>query len=153
MNVQSPLYRAPQWVVGASSQGPRWRRGANWPHSVLSGRAMRWRGATDRGSVRTLRPWLDESTEGPTSSGRRTDGAGEPLPRRQPGERRRQVQDDPTGRALDPHGELEQPLAQRRDLGVGTGSARGPAPQLLEQHVRRQREQDPELVGEKLLAT
>ena len=71
----------------------------------------------------------------------------------EPGERRRQVQDDPPHRALDPHRELQQPLAQRGDLRVGTGGARGPAPQLLEQHVRRQGQQHAELVGQEPLAT
>ena len=49
-------------------------------------------------------------------------------------------------RAFHPHGELEQPLAQRGDLRIGTRRARRPAPQFLEQHVRGQREQDAKLV-------
>src|SRR6266851_10452915 len=107
MNVQAPLRRAPQWLVGASSWGPTCSRDANWSDSSLSGRETRWTVTADGASARTLLSWLDESTKGPLSSGRRADGAGDPLPRRQPGERCGQVQDDPTGRALDPHGELE----------------------------------------------
>jgi hypothetical protein len=61
--------------------------------------------------------------------------------------------DDPPHRALDPHRELQQPLAQRGDLRVGTGGARGPAPQVLEQHVRRQGQQHAKLVGQEPLAT
>jgi hypothetical protein len=51
-------------------------------------------------------------------------GARGVLPRRQPRKRLRQMQDNPPGRAFDPDRELEQALAQRRDLGTGT---RGPA--------------------------
>src|SRR6266849_10529560 len=153
MKVQSSLHGAPQWVVGASSWGPRGRLDANWPDSPLSDSEMRWTVTADGASARTLLAWLDESSQGSASSGRCADGAGKSLPRRQPGECRRQVQDDPTDRALDPHGELEQPLAQRRDLRRGTAGARRSAPQLLEEHVRRQREQDAKLVGEELLAT
>src|SRR5712691_3313971 len=54
----------------------------------------------------------------PTASGRRADRAGEVLPGRAPGKGRRQVQHDAAHRALDPDGELEQPLAQRSDLRV-----------------------------------
>src|SRR6266446_9361006 len=100
MNVQSPLHRAPQWLVGASSWGPTCSRDANWPDSPLSGRETRWTVTADGASARTLLAWLDESTQG-SSSGRCADGAGKSLPRRQPGERCGQVQDDPTGRALD----------------------------------------------------
>src|SRR6059036_798764 len=107
----------------------------------------------DRTSTTTLRPWWAGGAWGPTRSGRGADGAGNTPPRREPGEARRQVQDDATDRALHPHGELEQPLAQRRDLGIGAGGARCPAPQFLEQDVRRQREQDSELVGQEALAT
>src|SRR6266852_9369260 len=153
MNVQSPLRRAPQWAVGASSWGPTCRQCGHWLRSWRGGRATCSTRTADGPWTRTLRPWWHGSAWGPTRLERRADCAGEPLPCRQPGERRRQVQDDPTGRALDPHGELEQPLAQRRDLRLGTGGARGPAAQLLEQHVRRQREQDAKLVGEKLRAT
>src|SRR5512136_2092838 len=140
MKVQSPLHGAPQWVVGASSWGPRCRRGDKWPESVLRGTATRWTGAADGASPRTLRPRLDEGAKGTMSSGRRADGAGDPSPRREPRAGRRHVQDDPPDRALDPHGELEQALAQRGDLRVGTGGARRPAPQFLEQDVRGERE-------------
>src|SRR5258706_11099507 len=146
MKVQSPLHGAPLWVVGVSSGAPRCRLGDKWPDSVLRGRATRWTGTADGPSRRTLRPWLDEGTKGPTSSGRRAEGARDASPGREPRERGRHVQDDPPDRALDPHGELEQPLAQGGDLRIGTRRARRPAPQFLEQDVRRQREQDPELV-------
>src|SRR2546425_1029389 len=74
-------------------------------------------------------------------------------PRRQPREGHGQVQYDSSHRAFDPYGELEQALAQGRDLGLGAGGAgRAPA-QLLEQDVRREREQDPDLVGQKARAT
>src|ERR1700692_4397907 len=120
MNVQSPLHGAPQWVGGASSWGPTCRRGDNWSHAVLGGSATRWTGTVDEVSMRTLRPWGDDSTTGPLSSGRRADSAGDPPPRREPRAGGRQVQDDSTDRALDPYGELEQPLAQRGDLRIGT---------------------------------
>ncbi len=42
--------------------------------------------------------------------------ARELAPRPEPREARRQVQDDAAHRALHPHGELDQPLAQRGDL-------------------------------------
>jgi hypothetical protein len=80
-------------------------------------------------------PWVGPEWAEPTRSGRGAHRAGDPPPHRQPGERRRQVQDDPLNRALDPHGELEQPFAQRRDLGIGHSGSRGPAPQFLEQDV------------------
>jgi hypothetical protein len=63
----------------------------------------------------------------------RADGAGELPPRRQPREVHRQVQHDPAHRAFDPHRELEQALAQRRDLGVGAGRAGRAPTQFLEQ--------------------
>src|SRR6266851_6002592 len=82
---------------------------------------------------------------------RSADGAGELPPRGQPRECQRQVQDDPPRRALDPHSELDQSLPQRGDLSVGGRG--GPTAQLLKEDVRRQREQDAELVGPELRAT
>src|SRR2546422_7064067 len=46
------------------------------------------------------------------------------------------------------HRELEQALAQGRDLGIGTRGAGGASAQFLEQDVRRQRQQDAEQVGQ-----
>jgi hypothetical protein len=63
------------------------------------------------------------------------------------------MQHDPSHRALDPGGELEQPLAQRADLGVGARRALGVGPQGLEQDVRGGRQEHPELVGREPLAT
>src|SRR6266481_4992689 len=153
MNVQSPLRRAPQGVVGACVWRRTGRHGVQWPHASPGGRATCWMGVADGPSGMTVRSWWDGSVRGSTRSGRRADGAGDPPPRREPGERRGHVQNDSSDRALDPHGELEQPLAQRRNLCISTGGARRPAPQVLEQHIRRQREQDPELVGPEVLAT
>src|SRR3989442_14606990 len=79
----------------------------------------------------------------------RADGARKLTPGPEPREGRWQVQDDPAHRALDTHGELDQPLAQGGDLGLGTGRAVRATLELLEQDVRGQREQDAELVGEK----
>src|SRR5712691_6869600 len=55
---------------------------------------------------------------GRPGSGRRADGAGELTPGPEPREARRQVQHDAAHRALHPDGELDQPLAQRGDLGA-----------------------------------
>src|SRR5439155_25260939 len=116
MNVQSLVRRTPQGVVGASSHGPTGRPGGHSLRSPCGGGATRWTHTADGASTTTLHPWWDGSAGGPTRLGRGADGAGDPPPRREPGERRRQVQDDATDRVLDPHGELEQPLAQRGDL-------------------------------------
>jgi hypothetical protein len=51
--------------------------------------------------------------KGADESGGGADGAREVPPRRQPGKRDGQVQDDAAGRSLDPDGQLDQPLAQR----------------------------------------
>jgi hypothetical protein len=59
---------------------------------------------------------------------RGADGARQLPPCRQPRERQRQVQDDPPRRALDPHGKLDEPLAQRGDLRVGTRGRPGSPP-------------------------
>src|SRR3989304_7244186 len=83
----------------------------------------------------------------PTASGGRADRAGKVLPRRAPGKGRRQGQHDATHRTLDPHRELEQPLPQRGDLGVGAGRAPPPALELLEQDVGGERQQGPEPGG------
>src|SRR6266849_10752059 len=125
MNVHSSLRRAPQWVVGARVWRPTGRHGVQWLHASHGGRATCWMGGADGPSVMTVRSWWYGSVRETTRSGRCADRAGDPLPRREPGERRREVQDDPTDRALDPHGELQQPLAQRGDLRIGTGGARG----------------------------
>jgi hypothetical protein len=55
--------------------------------------------------------------------GHGADGERETAPRGQPRKGRGQVQDDPAHGALDPHGELDQPLPQRADLGAGAGRA------------------------------
>src|SRR6266436_1511317 len=88
----------------------------------------------------------------PMASGRRADRARELAPRPEPGEARRQVQDDAAHRALHPHGELDQSLAQRGDLRVRARGAARATLELLEQQVRGQREQDAELVGQKARA-
>ena len=122
------------------------------PH-ITSGTSHVLDGHGRKASVGTVRhPWWDGSVWGATGSGRGADRAGEPPPRREPGKRCRQVQYDPPHRALDPHRKLEQPFAQCRDLGTGTGGACGSTSQLLEQEVGRERQQHPELVGEEALA-
>jgi hypothetical protein len=110
MKVQLPVRRAPQGVVGASSWWPTCRpppRG-HWPRSSRGGRATRWTRMADGASTTTLRSWSAGSAREPTSSGRCADCADDPPPHREPGKRRRQVQDVSPDRALDPHGELEQ---------------------------------------------
>ena len=63
------------------------------------------------------------------------------------------MQDNPARRALDPDGQLDQPLAQQGDLGASAGGPGRPALQLLKQDVGGQREQDPELIGQEPRAT
>src|SRR3989304_7051279 len=89
----------------------------------------------------------------PTASGSRADCAGDLAPGPEPREGRGQVQHDAAGRALHPHGELDQPLPQRGDLRVRAGGAARAALELLEQDVRGQRQQHAELVGQKPRAT
>src|SRR5713101_4005767 len=153
MNVQSVKGRAPQWVVGASSWSPTCRRGGDSPRSPRNGVATCWTRTADETKTTTLPPWWEGYSPGATRSGRGADCAGNPPPRRQPGARQWQMQDDPTNRALDPHGELEQPVAQRRDLRIGQGGPGGPSAEFLEQQVRRQREEDTKLVGQETRAT
>src|SRR2546425_2650859 len=61
-------------------------------------------------------PWSSAGEVIPTASGRRADGGGELAPSPEPREGRGQVQHDAACRALHPHGELDQSLAQRSDL-------------------------------------
>src|SRR5712692_293331 len=145
MNVQSLTGRAPQWVVGGSSREPTCRRGGDSPRSPRNSVAARWTRTAHETATTTLPPWLEGYALGSPRSGRGADCAGDPPPRRQPGACQREMQDDPTNGALDPHGELQQPLAQRRDLRIGQGGPRGPSAEFLEQDVRRQREQDAKL--------
>ena len=56
-------------------------------------------------------------------------------PGRQPGVRGGEVQHDAPHRALDPGGELEQPLAQRADLRVGARGALRVGLQSLKEDV------------------
>src|SRR5216684_3409551 len=87
-------------------------------------------------------PWAGLESMAPTGSGGRADGARQVPPRRQPRERRGEMQHDAAHRALDPDGELEQPLPQRGDLAVGAGGAARAALKLLEQDVGGPRQQD-----------
>src|SRR5262249_22975644 len=57
-------------------------------------------------------------------SGRGADDTGDLAPRRQPGERRREVQHDAAHRAFDPDRDLDEAVAQCRDLGRGARGAR-----------------------------
>ena len=57
------------------------------------------------------------------------------------------MQDDAPHRALDPRRELDQPLAERADLRVGTGGALRLGVQSLEQDVGGDGQQDSELIG------
>src|SRR5713101_2587978 len=119
-----------------------------WPYSLLEALAP------TRKTLVTARPVPRSSVEriSPTASAGCADRAREVLPRRAPGKGRRQVQHDAAHRALDPDGELEQPLPQRGDLGVRAGRAARAALELLEQDVGGQSQQDAELVGQKLRA-
>src|SRR5712692_1142178 len=98
-------------------------------------------------------PWSSVEWILPTTSGGRADRARELAPRPQPRETRRQMQDDPAHRALYPHGEFDQSLPQGGDLGVRADRPARTALEFLEQDVRRQRQEDPELVAEKSGAT
>jgi hypothetical protein len=60
--------------------------------------------------------------------------------------RQRQMEDDTPHRADHVDAQLEQPLAQRGDLGARAGRAGGPQSEFLYQHVRRRREEDAQLV-------
>ncbi len=62
-------------------------------------------------------------------------------------ERRREMKDDPTDRDLDAHAELDQPLAQGRDLGPCAVGALSTKAEFLHQHISCRRHQHPELVG------
>ena len=85
--------------------------------------------------------------------GHRPDRAGHLSPRRPPRGKPGQMQHDAPHRALDPRGELDQPLAQRADLRVGTGGALRLSLQGLEQDVRGERQEHPELIGQEPMAT
>jgi len=62
-------------------------------------------------------------------------------------ERRREMKDDPTDRDLDPHAELDELLAQGRDLRPGAIGVVSREAELLHQHVGCRRHQHAELVG------
>src|SRR5882724_1646437 len=64
-----------------------------------------------------------EGMEQPLGSGRGAEGLRQLPPRAQPGEGRRQMQDDAAHGALDPDGNLEQPLPQRAHLRDGAGGS------------------------------
>jgi hypothetical protein len=70
-------------------------------------------------------PWAGGRRTLPRGLWGRAPDARELSPRPTPREIQGQVQHDTPGRALDPHGELDEPLAQRRDLGAGTERAGG----------------------------
>src|SRR3989304_6344447 len=117
-----------------------------------------WRFDTLRGPYAASPAGTPSPRSGAQREFRRGSGSGahrpgQLPPRQEPGKRPREVQDDPAHRALDPDGKLDQPLPQGADLGVGARGAPGPAPQLLEQDVGGEREEDPELVGPKPRAT
>ena len=59
----------------------------------------------------------------------------------------RQVQDDAADRADDVRVELEEPVAQPRHLGVGTGGARRAQPEFLQEHVGGGGEEHAQLIG------
>src|SRR5436309_4699462 len=90
-----------------------------------------WQGNFGLGGLgETGIPRSQRGSRGPgRSGGHGADGEREAAPRGQPRKGRRQVQDDPAHGALDPHGELDQPLPQRADLGPGAGRA----PRTLQQ--------------------
>src|SRR5882724_5715820 len=73
--------------------------------------------------------------EQPLGSGRGAEGLGQLPPRAQPGEGRRQMQDDAAHGALDPDGDLEQPLPQRAHLRGGAGGRLRAPPEQLEDRV------------------
>src|SRR4029450_5987504 len=110
MKVLSPLHGGLQRTVVARGGGPTSRRDVESLRAAPRDRGAGWMDATERAStlsVRPVRPWRDERGWGATPSGRGADGAGQALPRWEPGKHHRQVQHDPPRRALDPHGQLE----------------------------------------------
>ena len=128
------------------------------PRSAPWARGGRLEVTSDRTVVRQcrrrqLRPWRDESGWGTTPSGRGADArARSAATSAARANVAGKVQDDPPHRALEPTPRASA-AARRGGLRVGTGAARGPAPQFLEQHVRRQGQQHAELVGQEPLAT
>jgi len=69
-------------------------------------------------------------------------------------ERAGQVQHHPSHRPHDPAADLQQFEADRPDLGRGQFRSRQPLPsQRLQEHVRRRRQEHPELVREERMAT
>ncbi len=82
----------------------------------------------------------------PGASGR-AERVGDLLPRLAPRECLRQVQDNAPDGALDPDGDLQQSLAQRRDLGGTDGRSARVGLQHLAQDIGRRGEQQTELVG------
>src|SRR3989454_12150005 len=82
----------------------------------------------------------------------RADSARKLTPGPEPWEGRGQGQHNAGHRALDPDGELDQPLAQRGDLRIRAGGAAGAALEFLEQQVGGPTPEDAELVGQKTRA-
>ena len=59
----------------------------------------------------------------------------------------RQVQDHAADRADDVRPQCEEPVAQPRHVGAGTGGARRAQPECLHQHVGGGGEEDAQLIG------
>lgn len=122
----SRITAGPQWVTATL---PRSAKTMSARHVENGGTGAR-RGASGHAKeacgTRHLSPGSAASRISRPASGSRADRAGEMLPRRAPGKGRRQVQDEATYGAIDPHRELAQPLTRRDDLRVGAGSAARP---------------------------
>ena len=76
-----------------------------------------------------------------------TEGEGDVTPGVEAGCRRRQMQDDAAHRDDHVDAQLEQSLAQPRDLGPGIRGARGPQSEFLHEHVGGRGEQHAPLIG------
>ena len=61
--------------------------------------------------------------------------------------RGREVEDDPAHRSDHVGTQLEQPVAQPRHLGAGTGGPRRAQPEFLHQHIGRGGEEHAQLIG------
>src|SRR6516165_7403280 len=100
--------------------------------------------------------WLGPGPAGARTGADLRRGRGEAprdlLPGGEPAARGGQVHHDAPPRALDPGGELEQPLAQRADLRPGTGRPPRLGLQALEEDVRGEAEEHPELIGQEAMA-
>src|SRR5712692_10714943 len=108
--------RGPQRAVSTGLEGANTASAAAFAEERAQGRGTCSSPASGSGRRATPLPRAGAEADAPTGSGRRADRARNLPPRTEPRKGRRQGQHDPAHRALDPHRELDQPLAQGRHL-------------------------------------